>query len=156
MLRLFKWGKDREESREEVKMRPIAPRIHRIGMDKNFRVGKVKHISSDKKHILIDVTEYCNEDDNTVKPAYYNLWIYIDNKWERFIKKSLLGRYVVVGFYIQSFRNKDLSDSFETVLTCRFINEIEDKSTADLLSLDLSESRLFVNHPALKLRQENI
>lgn len=150
MLRLFKWNpfSDKEEVKEAV----IPARTQRIGMDKNFRVGIVRHVSSDKRNILVDVTEYCH-DDNGIRPAQYNLWIYCDQKWEKRVKKSLLGKYVVVGFYIQSFRNKDKSDSFSTVLTCRFLNEIEDKQTADLLSLDLSESRLFVDHPALKLNK---
>jgi hypothetical protein len=150
MLKILRWLGVDSDTKEEVKMQPISVRTNRIGMDKNFRVGRVKHVARDRKNILLDVIEYCNEDDGSVRPVNYNLWIYFDTKWDKHVSKDLLGKYVVVGFYMQSFRNKDLSDSFNTVLTCRFFNEIEDKVTADLLSLDLSESRLFVNHPSLK------
>lgn len=149
MFGLKKWvGK--EDDALPVVHKEMGVRSPRIGMDKNFRVGRVTHISADRSHILIDVMETCYLDDGTHTIKSYNLWIYVDSKWSKFISKAILGRYVVVGFYIQSFRNKDKSDSFDTVMVCRFFKEIDDQESAEILSLEISESNLFIHHPLLK------
>lgn len=135
----------------EVSPLPIVKRTHRIGMDKNFRIGKVKRVADDRSKILVDVMEMCNGTDSKVYQANYNLWLHFDKEWGSAVSKNLTGQYVVFGFYMQSFRNKDLNDSFETILTCRFINLIPDENTSKSLAIDLMESRLFVEHYYLKL-----
>lgn len=151
-FKLFQWfSHEGEETRQEVKELPIVKRTHRIGMDKNFRIGRVKRVSDDRAKILVDVMEVCNGSDGNRYDAHYNLWLHFDKEWKGAVSKDLTGQFVVFGFYTQSFRNKDLSDSFDTILTCRFINVIPDEDTAKSLAIDLTESRLFVDHFFLKL-----
>ena len=150
-FKIFKWLTGLEEEKEEVRQLPLVRRTHRIGMDKNFRIGRIKRVSNDRCNVLIDVIEMCNGTDGEVYSANYNLWLYFDKEWKNVVSKDLTGKYVVFGFYMQSFRKKDLSDAFDTILTCRFINEIPDERTARSLALDLMESRLFVDHYYLKL-----
>jgi hypothetical protein len=139
------------EDPQEVTAIPLARRTKRIGMDKNFRVGKIMFISK-RQYMLIDVIEMCNEDDgNAIVPRSYNLWIYIDDKWKSNVTNDLIGQWVAVGFYMQSFRDKDKLDSYTTVLTCRFLNKIDNEQAARMLAIDLMDSRQFVNHPNLKL-----
>lgn len=151
-FKLFKWlSHEAPETKQEVLELPLVRRTHRIGMDKNFRIGKVKRVSDDRNKILVDVMEMCKGTDDLTYQAHYNLWIYFDKEWKGVVSKDLTGQYIVFGFYMQSFRNKDLSDSFETVLTCRFLNVIPDEDVARSLAIDLMESRLFVEHYYLKL-----
>lgn len=146
-LKFFRWDNDKKE---EVVELPAVKRTHRIGMDKRFGVGRVKHISQDRKNILIDAIESCNGDDGMYQ-ATYNLWLYAGPEWRHAVSKDLLGRYIVFGFYIQSFRNKDLADSYTTVLTCKFLNALPNREVAESLAIDLSESRQFIDHSYLKL-----
>lgn len=140
-----------EEDKEEVKELPSVKRTHRIGMDKNFRIGRVKRVSDDRTKILVDVLEMCNGTDGDVYEAHYNLWLYFDKEWKGVVSKDLTGQWVVVGFYMQAFRDKDLSDKFDTITTCRFLNVIPEEKEARSLAIDLMESRLFVDHHYLKL-----
>lgn len=149
MLKIFRWLGSGEK--EEVKELPVVKRTHRIGMDKNFRIGRVKRVSDDRTKILVDILEMCNGTDNEVYEAHYNLWLHFDKEWKGAVSKDLTGQWVVVGFYIQAFRDKDYSDKFDTVTTCRFLNGIPDENTAKSLAIDLMESRLFVDHFYLKL-----
>ena len=145
---LLKFFRLRDNDREEILDLPAVKRTHRIGMDKRFQVGRVKHVSQDRQWILIDTIEICNGDNGRYR-ATYNLWINCGDEWRA--SKNLVGKYVVFGFYVQSFRNKDLSDSFSTVLTCRFLNVLPSEEVAESLAIDLAESRLFVDHEFLKL-----
>lgn len=130
---------------------PIVKRTKRIGMDKNFRIGKVKRVADDRLKILVDVMEMCMGTDGIPYQANYNIWLTFDKEWKGAVSKDLTGQYVVFGFYLQSFRDKDLSDKFDTICTCRFLNMIPDETTAKSLAIDLMESKLFVEHPYLKL-----
>ena len=155
-LKFFRLSQDPEEEKQEVVDLPAVRRTHRIGMDKHFSVGKVKHVSQDRSYILIDTNEMSLQDDGTYKSDTYNLWLYCGPDWRKLISKNLLGQYIAFGFYIQSFRNKDLADSYNTVLTMKFINVLPNKETADSLAVDLSESRQFVEHEYLKLSKINL
>jgi hypothetical protein len=150
-LKFFKWF-TADEDKEEVQQLPIVSRrTKRVGMDKNFSVGRVKHVSQNRKNILVDVIEMSHNSDEGIKENRYNLWLYFDKEWESVVSKNLVDHHVVFGYYVQSFRNKDKSDSFNTVLTCRFFNELPDERTARSLAIDLMDSKLFVDHYFLKL-----
>jgi hypothetical protein len=142
-----------DDKGEEVPLRQASKRTVRIGMDKNFRVGQVKYVSLQAKAILLDVMEYCNEsvDNDNIYVSRYNLWIFFDHRWEKQLSLDLKGKYVVVGFYTQSFINYGERDSYSTVLTCRFFNTIDNEEDAINLSLELTDSRLFVDNPYLRL-----
>jgi hypothetical protein len=157
-FKILKWFSGEEETRQEVQTIPMATRTHRIGMDKNFRVGKVVYISAkrgERAHLLIDCSEMCNTDDGGIDTAHYNLWIYIPEAWKHKVSSDLIGRYVAFGFYMQSFRDKDVPNSYTTVLACKFLNVIENEQTAKSLAIDLMDSRQFVEHSALKLSNLN-
>jgi hypothetical protein len=158
-FKILKWITGEEETtKEEVVQLQVAKRTHRIGMDKNFRVGKVVFISAkrgERAHILVDCSEMCNTDDGGIDTAHYNLWIYIPDAWKHRISSDLIGRYVAFGFYMQSFRDKDVPNSYTTVLACKFINVIDSEQMAKSLAIDLMESRQFVEHSALKLSNLN-
>jgi hypothetical protein len=148
-FKFFRWLAGDEP--QEVRELPVVKRTHRIGMDKNFRIGKIKRVSDDRSKILVDVLEMCNGSDSDVYEAHYNLWLHFDKEWKGVVSKDLTGQWVVVGFYIQSFRDKDYSDKFDTVNTCRFLNVVPSEREARSLAIDLMESRLFVDHYYLKL-----
>lgn len=152
-LKFFRLGNDEQQ---EVVDLPVVRRTQRIGMDKRFSVGRVKHVSQDRKYVLIDTMEMSRQDDGTYKTDTYNLWLYFGSEWRRMVSKNLLGQYIAFGFYIQSFRNKDLADSYTTVLTCKFLNVLPSKEIAKSLGVDLSESRQFVDHDYLKLSKINL
>lgn len=154
-LKFFRFGSDSDDKQEVVDL-PEVKRTYRIGMDKRFAVGRVKHVSQDRKHLLIDTMEMSYQDDGSYKTDTYNLWLYCGPEWKSSVSKNLLGHYIVFGFYIQSFRNKDLADSYTTVLTCKFLNALPNRETAISLGIDLSESRQFVDHDYLKLSKINL
>lgn len=153
LLKLFRLG-DSEEKQEVIDL-PVVKRTHRIGMDKRFAVGRVKHVSQDRKNVLIDTMEMSLQDNGTYKTDTYNLWLYCGLEWRKLVSKNLLGQYIVFGYYLQSFRNKDLADSYNTILTCKFLNVLPNLETAKSLGVDLSESRQFVDHDFLKLSKIN-
>lgn len=150
-FKFFRWFAAEPDVREEVTELPIIKRTHRIGMDKNFRIGRVKRVSDDRTKILIDVLEMCHGSDDKVYEAHYNIWLHFDKEWKGTVSKDLTGQWIVVGFYIQAFRDKDLSDKFDTITTCRFLNVIPTEQEARSLAIDLMESKLFVDHYYLKL-----
>lgn len=140
---------------QEIVSLPQVKRTERRGMDKNFRVGRVKHVSADRTKMLIGVVEMCHQEDGKIYEAGYNMWVNFDKEWKAVVSKGLKDKWVVFGFYMQSFRNIELSDAFDNVFTCRFINLIPTEEQAKSLAIDLSESRLFVDHPFLKLSNVN-
>jgi hypothetical protein len=150
-FKIFRWFANEPEVIEEVRELPVVKRTHRIGMDKNFRIGRVKRVSNDRTKALIDVLEMCKGSDDQTYDTHYNLWLHFDDKWQSKVSKDLTGQWVVIGFYIQAFRDKDLSDKFDTITTCRFINIIPSEEEAKSLAIDLMESKLFVDHYYLKL-----
>jgi hypothetical protein len=149
-FKFFKWFAG-EEPKEEITQLPVIRRTKRVGMDKHFSVGRVKYVSQNRKNVLIDVIEMSNNTDEGIKENRYNLWVYFDKEWESVVSKNLVDSHIAFGYYVQSFRNKDLSDSFNTVLSCRFFNVLPDERVARSLAIDLMDSRLFVDHHYLKL-----
>jgi hypothetical protein len=115
-------------------------------MYKNFRVGKLKYVANKRggigKHILVDVMEYCVNRSGGEYESHptYNLWISFDDKYD--ISSSDVGRWCEVGFYIQSFREKDLHEHYSTVLSMRSFRFLETDEEAVAEARRISESIL--------------
>lgn len=108
----------------------------RYGMYKNFRIGVVKYhnrgVSGAPSTILVEVVESCNGVAGTYF-ATYNLNIEIDRRYAENINASCVGRWILFGFYVQSFRSQD---GFVTALKLRHYEELDGETQATIEVMD--------------------
>lgn len=108
----------------------------RYGMYKNFRVGLVKYFNKGDgvrpDHLLVEVIESCVGESGNYY-ASYNLSIEVDKRFADTISLSSVGRWVLVGFYIQSFKAES---GFTTVLKLRHYEELNDNNTTIIELVD--------------------
>ena len=119
----------------------------RIGMYKNYRVGKIKYVTSKrvgKPLMLIDAKEYCQDASGNGYWANYNLCILIDENTE--ITRSDVGRFCEVGFYIQSFRLKDLNATYENVFSMKSFRFLDSEQEAEQVAKRISKSIININN----------
>lgn len=96
----------------------------RLGMYKNFRVGVIKYFQratrADKNSILVEMVEACNGSEGEYF-ATYNLCIEVDERFAPDLDMTCVGKWVLIGFYMQSFRTEK---AFSTVLKLRHYEEL--------------------------------
>lgn len=94
-----------------------GPYTGRVGMDKNFRVGVVKFITSknfdEHQKILIDGYEECYNKLGEKYPANYNLWISIPKDHQGTFNRDIVGKHCLVGFYMGALRDKDQNAKYD-------------------------------------------
>lgn len=80
--------------------------VNRVGMYKNFRVGLVKFYEFGKDgapdHLVVKCIEMCYGDSGVYFSTYL-LYIEINKSFAKDLSLSSIGRWVLIGFYIQSF-----------------------------------------------------
>ena len=116
-------------------------------MYKNFRVGKLKYVTSKrigKQYILIDAKEFCQDANSNEYYANYNLWILVDEN--TLITRSDVGRFCEVGFYVQSFRQKDLNNTYDNVFSMKSFRFLESEPEAETVAKRISKSILNINN----------
>lgn len=114
-------------------------------MYKNYRVGSIKYVSNKrlgKQYIILNAMESCVDKSGEPYTATYNLWVAVDS--ETVITRADVGRFCEVGFYIQSFRIKDVDAAYDTILTMKsfrfFDSEEEAKEAANQISKSISNT----------------
>lgn len=111
----------------------------RYGMYKNFRIGIVKFYKKGENgsndSALIESIESCYGTSGSYY-ASYNLYVDIDKKFSDKINMSSVGKWVLFGFYIQSFRGVS---GFTTALKLRHYEELE---SLDSVRIELFDPRL--------------
>jgi len=110
-------------------------------MYKQYRVGKIKYVTNKRlgnPHILLDAWEHCLDTQGAGYVATYNLWIALDDKTD--ITRDDVGRFCEVGFYTQSFRVRDMNDSYNTVLSLRSFKFLMDEDEAVLRAIEIRKS----------------
>jgi hypothetical protein len=132
----------------------------RYGMYKNYRVGVIKYYNKGKEgsqdSILVEVIESCNGASGSYF-ASYNLYLEVDKRFASNLDMSSVGKWVLIGFYIQSFRSQN---AFDTSLKLRHYEEIESNDTVRVEIFDprIREGdqmrSLIIPNIALKLMQE--
>lgn len=109
-------------------------------MFKNFRVGNVKYYDKGTHnkpgYLFIEVIEECNGQ-REVYYATYNLYIEIDRRYTGLIDSSCVGKWIMFGFYVQSFYD---GKNFYTLNKIRHYEEIEEGDT--IVNVDIKNSRL--------------
>ncbi len=116
-------------------------------MYKNFRVGRIKYVTSKrigKQYILIDARESCQDASGNHYYACYNLFILVDEGTE--ITRSDVGRFCEVGFYVQSFRNKDLNNTYDNVFSMKSFRFLDSEQEAETVAKRISKSILNINN----------
>lgn len=108
--------------------------LERRGMYKNFRVGRVKYLN-ESSGILVEVIELCLGSTGEYF-ATYNLYLDIDSKFAPKVEYTSVGDWVLVGFYIQSFRN---GPSFNTSLRLRHYEKMLPNNKE--VSVEIRDSR---------------
>ena len=118
-----------EEAEEPVQevVQAIAGKLdaeaYRIGMDKNYRVAKVISIFNDGpgfRRVLFEVIEACKDNEGEWYESRYKLLIGVKRKNFLDIVRNLThGDHVVIGFYAQTYHDKDNSKEFLTLLKLR-------------------------------------
>jgi hypothetical protein len=110
-------------------------------MYKNFRVGVVKYydkgVNGKPDHILVEAIESCNGSDG-VYFSSYNLLLEVDRKFAPDLTLASVGRWILFGFYIQSFFDND-ANKFVTTLKLRHYEELDSK---DVFRLRILDSRI--------------
>ena len=108
----------------------------RLGMYKNFRVGLIKYfqrgVNGTPSTFLAEVVESCLGTSGKYF-ATYNLHVEVDRRFAENIDMSCVGKWVLFGFYIQSFRS---GNGFSTVLRLRHFEEIDSDGSATIEVLD--------------------
>jgi hypothetical protein len=122
----------------------------RIGMNKNLRVGRVKFVSprlgGAAPNVLIDIHEECI--DNFGKPyvSHYNLYILVKDSDKFKVGRDDVGRFCEVGFYLQSFRKKDMQATYDNVLELKSLVWLKNETEAKERALLISKSILTINN----------
>jgi hypothetical protein len=120
--------------------------MYRVGMYKNLRVGKIKYVTSRRigtTNILLDAWECCFSGNSDPYTSRYNLWLVVPDEIK--VGKDDVGKFCEVGFYIQSFRQKDMNASYDTILTLKSLKFIETEEEAVNTSKRISQSILNLN-----------
>lgn len=111
----------------------------RYGMYKNFRVGILKYHkrgeNGSNDSALIESIESCYGSSGSYYSSY-NLYVDVDKKFSEKISMSSVGKWVLFGFYIQSFRN---DSSFTTSLKLRHYEEFD---STDTVRIELFDPRI--------------
>jgi hypothetical protein len=116
---------------------------HRVGMYKNHRIGKVKFYQSRGRgksaYILVDILEYCLDQDGSPYWATYNLHLEVGDKFDSMLSRDSVGQWFNLGFYIQSYRIKD-TPHYDTVLKMKHLEPIPQQSDIIEVYLKNNES----------------
>jgi hypothetical protein len=118
----------------------------RYGMYKNYRVGCIKYYnkptSNQNACILVEVVEYCIGSSGHYY-ASYNLNIEIDSRFTDMIGMHSVGKWIMFGFYIQSFK---IDNSFVTALRLRHYEEVESDviNTVEIVDFRNNDTRLLL------------
>lgn len=116
-------------------------------MYKNYRVGRIKYVSSKKSGrqiLLLDAIESCTEMHGSEYIARYNLCVVVSENI--IVTRSDVGRFCEVGFYIQSFRVKDLDAAYDTILSMKSLRFFADEEEAVAVAVQISKSISNINN----------
>lgn len=122
-------------------------------MYKNWRVGQIKYVPPLRKGkfnwVLVDVFEWCESRDGKpyVNMPRYNIWVYFDTT-KFHITQHNKGNWMEFGFYIQAFRNNNLAEEYDNVLTMKhtnIISESEAVKSAQRIYKSISQNNLKPN-----------
>lgn len=111
---------------------------HRVGMYKNYRVGRVKFHQAKGRgkssYILVDVLEHCLDADGNTYWATYNLHMEVGDKFEQMLSRESVGQWFTIGFYIQAYRVKN-TPHYDTVLKIKHLEAVPQQRDVMLVSL---------------------
>lgn len=137
----------------------------RLGMYKNYSVGKVKYVDSKRtskmRHVLIGSIELCrsenyaiteksteliDEDDqiNGIYEASRNHHVFFDDSYD--IRRDMVDKWVLYGYYLWSNRDKDKASSYRNLMTMRYFEILDDKEIAKRVALEIMDSIKQIDH----------
>lgn len=121
--------------------------VSRLGMFRNFRVGKITYIPKDRRHVLVNVLEETriDNDPNGSKGVNYNLWLEVDSKYQHYINDlAVVGQWALWGYYTQAFRSED---DYKTICKIRFYNPLSNESEAKSMARLIMDSITPIDNP---------
>ena len=111
----------------------------RYGMYKNYRVGCVKYyqnpVNGSCAYILVDTIEWCIGTEDTYYSSY-NLYVEVDQRFSERIGIQSVGKWILFGFYIQSFKS---DNNFTTALRLRHYEELNGN---EINTLEIKDFRM--------------
>jgi hypothetical protein len=111
-------------------------------MYKNYRIGRIKFYQSKGRgssaYVLVDVLEYCLDQDGVPYWATYNLHMEVGDKFDSMLSRESVGKWFTFGFYIQSYRVKN-TPHYDTVLKIKHLEIVPQQEDVMMVPLKNNE-----------------